>query len=82
MTPRNARSSRRFAFEFLEGRNAPSHFAAHALIAHAVVHKAEAHHHDVQTGGQNESSSNDARNDSSNDASKESSSDSSKESRS
>ena len=79
MTRRNARNSRRFQFEFLEGRNAPSHFGAHALVAHAVVQKAGATHHTVSTLDQHDSSPKDSSNDSANDSSQDSSRDTSKD---
>ena len=79
MTRRNARSSRRFQFEFLEGRNAPSHFGAHALVAHAVVHKVGGTHQPGSTLDRHDSSPNDSSNDSAKDASQDSSRDISKD---
>jgi hypothetical protein len=74
------RNSRRFDFEFLEGRNAPSHFGAHALVAHAVVHKASDTHSTVSTLDRHDSSPNDSSNDSANDSSRDSTNDTSKDS--
>jgi hypothetical protein len=77
--PMTRRNSRRFHFEFLEGRNAPSHFGAHTLIAHAVVHKAGATHETNSTLDRHDSSPNDSSNDSANDSSRDSSNDTSKD---
>jgi hypothetical protein len=81
MTRRNTCNSRRFHVEFLEGRNALSAFGAHALAAHAVVHKTHLTvHQQVETISRHDSSPNDSSNDSSNDVSKDSSNGSSKDS--
>jgi hypothetical protein len=77
--PMTRRNSRRFHFEFLEGRNAPSHFGAHALVAHAVVHNASATHSTVATLDRHDASPNDSSNDSANDSSRDSTNDISKD---
>jgi hypothetical protein len=70
MTRRNARTSRRFQFDCLEGRNAPSHFAAHAVVAHAVTHSLHsARQHEVQSMDRNDRSANDSSKDTTNDSS-------------
>jgi hypothetical protein len=63
------RNGRRFQVEFLEGRTALSHFGAHALVAHAVVHKAQTGHQEVQSVDRHESSPTDSSKDASNDSS-------------
>jgi len=70
MTRRNARNSRRFQVEFLEGRNALSHFGAHAVVAHALTHSvASTRHHEVQTLDRTDPSPNDSSTESSKDSS-------------
>ena len=71
------RNSRRFQFEFLEGRNAPSHFGAHALVAHAVVHNASTSHETGSSLDRHDSSPNDSSHETSNDSSRDSSNDTS-----
>jgi hypothetical protein len=76
MTRRNAQNRRRFQVEFLEGRNALSHFGAHAAVAHALTHSvASTRHHEVQSLERNDPSPNDSSTDSSTDSSKDSSND-------
>jgi hypothetical protein len=76
MTRRNARNTRRFQIEFLEGRNAPSHFGAHAVVAHAVTASvATTRQHEVQSLDRNEHSSHDSSHDRSNDSSRDSAGD-------
>ena len=80
MTRRNARNTNRFQLESLEGRNAPSHFAAHAIVAHAVTSGAgSTRHQEVQSFDRNEHSARDASRDTSNDSSNDSTTDPSRD---
>jgi hypothetical protein len=70
MTRRNARNSRRFQVEFLEGRNALSHFGTHAVVAHALTHSVPSTgHNEVQSLDRTDPSRNDSSTESSNDSS-------------
>jgi hypothetical protein len=80
MTRHNSRNARRFRVEFLEGRNAPSHFGVHAVAAHAVTQKvASSPHQEVRTLDRNDPSPNDSTLDSSHDSSRDVSKDSSRD---
>jgi hypothetical protein len=80
MTRRNARNARRFQIESLEGRNAPSHFGAHAIVAHAVTHSDHSgRHQEVRSLDRNDPSGNDSSRDTTNDSSKDTNNDPSKD---
>jgi hypothetical protein len=80
MNRRNARTTSRFQVESLEGRNAPSHFAAHAIVAHAVTSSVSTtRHQEIQSLDRNEHSARDASHDTSNDSSNDSTTDPSRD---
>jgi hypothetical protein len=70
------RSTRHFQIESLEGRNAPSHFGAHALVARTLSHRdASSGHQEVRNLDNNDASGNDSGTDRSNDSGKDSGTD-------
>jgi hypothetical protein len=80
MTRRNDRNIRRFQLESLEGRNAPSHFGAHAVVAHAVANSVQTtRHQEVQSLDRNHGSSNDSSRDTTSDPGKDTIGDPSKD---
>jgi len=78
MTRRNARNTRRFQLESLEDRNAPSHFAAHAIVAHAATHSVHTvRHQEVRSLDLNTTSAADSSKDTTPDTTKDTTNDSS-----